>query len=302
VVTKNDDASGYWGNLSGALVAHPTGSKPGLVGELYSNLEDMMAADEADKKAATSDGDKEPVFLVYGSTGWIGGKFGKLLTEQGHKWSYSRAGLEDRQAVLDDTKRGNCTHVLCATGVIDRPNVDWCEDHKTETIRVNAIGILNLCDIALLNDVHVTNFATGCIYKHDDEHTIGGKRFTEDDDPNFGGSFYSETKSYMEMMLRHYPNVMQCRVRMPTDGDLQNPRNFITKIANYAKVVNIPNSMTVLEEFVPMAFEGAIRKLTGPYNWINPVRFRTTKSWSCTAIIATPGSRWETSRRRNRQR
>merc|ERR1719390_343769 len=57
---------------------------------------------------------------------------------------------------------------------------------------------------------------------------------------------------------------------MPIDGDLQNPRNFITKIANYAKVVNIPNSMTVLEEFVPMAVEGALRGLTGAYNWTNP--------------------------------
>ena len=37
-------------------------------------------------------------------------------------------------------------------------------------------------------------------------------------------------------MLRHYPNVMQLRVRMPIDGNLQNPRNFITKIANYPKV------------------------------------------------------------------
>ena len=265
--TKNDDQSGYWGNLSGALVAHPTGGKPAVVGEAYSNLEDMMATDEA---ALKKQGEKAPVFLVYGRTGWIGGKLGKLLTEQGHKWSYGRARLEDRKAVIDDIKRSKCTHIMCAAGVTGRPNVDWCEDHKTETIRANVIGILNLCDVALLHDVHVTNFATGCIYKYDDEHKIGGVPFTEEDDPNFGGSFYSETKSYMEMMLRHYPNVMQCRVRMPIDGDLQNPRNFITKIANYAKVVDIPNSMTVLEEFVPMAIEGALRKLTGAYNWTNP--------------------------------
>ena len=204
--TKNDDASGYWGNLSGALVAHPTGGKPGVVGEVYSSLEDMMAADEA---AAKDEGKKAPMFLVYGRTGWIGGKLGKLLTEQGHKWTYGRARLEDRKAVIDDIKLSKCTHILCAAGVTGRPNVDWCEDHKTETIRANVIGILNLCDVALLHDVHVTNFATGCIYKYDDEHTIGGKPFTEEDDPNFGGSFYSETKSYMEMMLRHYPNVMQ---------------------------------------------------------------------------------------------
>ena len=262
--SENDDKSGYWGNLSGALVAHPTGGKPSVVGEVYSSLEEMLAAESEPAK------EKKPVFLVYGRTGWIGGKLGKLLTEQGHTWMYGRARLEDRQAVIDDIKRSKCTHVLNAAGVTGRPNVDWCEDHKTETIRANVIGVLNLCDVALENDVHVTNFATGCIYKYDAAHTIGGVPFTENDDPNFGGSFYSETKSYMEMMLRHYPNVMQCRVRMPIDGDLQNPRNFITKIANYAKVVNIPNSMTVLEEFVPMAIDGALRGLTGAFNWTNP--------------------------------
>jgi UDP-glucose 4,6-dehydratase len=268
--TKNDEKSGYWGNLSGALVAHPTGGKTAVVGEVYSNLEDMMAGAAIDGPDEGGDEAKKPTFLVYGRTGWIGGKLGKLLTEQGHRWMYGAGRLEDRASILDDVKRSKCTHILCAAGVTGRPNVDWCEDHKTETIRANVIGVLNLCDVALENDVHVTNFATGCIYKYDDEHVIGGKPFTETDDPNFGGSFYSETKSYMEMMLRHYPNVMQLRVRMPIDGDLQNPRNFITKIANYAKVVNIPNSMTVLEEFVPMAVEGALRKLTGAYNWTNP--------------------------------
>jgi hypothetical protein len=34
------------------------------------------------------------VFLVYGRTGWIGGKIGKLLTDQGHEWSYGDARLE----------------------------------------------------------------------------------------------------------------------------------------------------------------------------------------------------------------
>ena len=270
--TNNGQASGYWGNLSGALVAHPTGGKPQLEGEVYQSLEEMMAAQERERAAEREEGkgEKKPLFLVYGRTGWIGGKLGKLLTELGHDWCYGSARLQDRVGVQDDIKRSKCTHILNAAGVTGRPNVDWCEDHKVETIRANVIGVLQLCDVALENNVHVTNFATGCIYKYDDAHTIGGVPFTEEDDPNFGGSFYSETKSYMEMMLRHYPNVMQCRVRMPIDGDLQNPRNFITKIANYAKVVNIPNSMTVLEEFVPMAIEGALRGLTGAYNWTNP--------------------------------
>ena len=65
--TKNDDQSGYWGNLSGALVAHPTGGKPKLVGVMYQNLEDMMAADEAEKKqSSATTGESTPMFLVYG--------------------------------------------------------------------------------------------------------------------------------------------------------------------------------------------------------------------------------------------
>jgi len=59
-------------------------------------------------------------------------------------------------------------------------------------------------------------------------------------------------------------------LRMPIDSNLQNPRNFIYKIAHYAKVVNVPNSMTVLDELVPLAIDGAIRNLTGIYNFTNP--------------------------------
>jgi UDP-glucose 4,6-dehydratase len=233
------------------------------------------------------------VFLVYGRTGWIGGKIGKLLTERGHEWSYGDARLEDRRAVIDDIERTKCTHIINAAGVTGRPNVDWCEDHKIETIRSNVIGALTLCDVAHQRGIHVTNFATGCIYTYDDEHTIGGKPFTEEDDPNFFGSFYSETKSYMEMMIRQYPNVLQCRLRMPIDADLENPRNFIKKIANYAKVVNIPNSMTVLEEFVPMAIDGALRGLTGSYNWTNPGAISHNEVLELYRDYVRPDFKWE---------
>ena len=57
----------------------------------------------------------------------------------------------------------------------------------------------------------------------------------------------------VEELIKEYDNVLQLRLRMPIDDDLQNPRNFIHKIANCAKVVNIPNSMTVLNELVRCA-------------------------------------------------
>jgi 3,5-epimerase/4-reductase len=96
-----------------------------------------------------------------------------------------------------------------------------------------------------------------------------GIGFTEDDKPNFAGSFYSETKGYMEPMLRTYPTCLILRVRMPISDDLSH-RSFVTKIAKYEKVVNIPNSMTILYEMLPASLAMADRGLTGVYNFTNP--------------------------------
>lgn len=74
----------------------------------------------------------------------------------------------------------------------------------------------------------------------------------------------------VEDLLINYENVCTLRVRMPISSDLANPRNFITKITRYEKVVNIPNSMTILDELLPISIEMAKRNLTGIWNFTNP--------------------------------
>lgn len=56
---------------------------------------------------------------------------------------------------------------------------------------------------------------------------------------------------------------------MPISDDLS-PRNFVTKIVKYDRVVNIPNSMTVLTELLPISLVMAHRKITGIVNFCNP--------------------------------
>nr|CAD1844137.1 unnamed protein product [Ananas comosus var. bracteatus] len=115
------------------------------------------------------------------------------------------------------------------------------------------------------------NYATGCIFEYDDAHPQGsGIGFKEEDKPNFTGSFYSKTKAMVEELLKEFDNVCTLRVRMPISSDLSNPRNFITKIARYDKVVNIPNSMTVLDELLPISVEMAKRNCMGIWNFMNP--------------------------------
>jgi len=193
----------------------------------------------------------------------------ELLTEQGLQFHLAESRTYDRESVIAEIEKYKPTHILNAAAVTGRPNVDWCEDHKQETIRTNVIGCLNIADIAAQKNIHHTLYATGCIFEYDDEHVIGGKGFLETDKPNFHASYYSHTKALVEELLKEYPTTLTLRVRMPISDDLS-PRNFVTKIVKYDRVVNIPNSMTVLTDLLPVSLALAEKKLTGIYNFCNP--------------------------------
>ncbi|KAK4802472.1 hypothetical protein SAY86_000675 [Trapa natans] len=215
--------------------------------------------------------DKPLKFLIYGRTGWIGGLLGELCRAQSIDFEYGSGRLENRPSLEADIAAVSPTHVFNAAGVTGRPNVDWCESHKVETIRTNVVGTLTLADVCRERGLILINYATGCIFEYDGAHSLGsGVGFKEEDSPNFVGSFYSKTKAMVEELLKNYENVCTLRVRMPISSDLTNPRNFITKITRYDKVVDIPNSMTILDELLPISIEMAKRNLTGIWNFTNP--------------------------------
>ncbi|KAF8400437.1 hypothetical protein HHK36_013735 [Tetracentron sinense] len=266
--TKNPH---WWGDVSGALHPHP--STP-VIGISHDNLCFLQCGYETGRNDDTgggSGGASGLKFLIYGRTGWIGGLLGGLCKDGGIEFEYGRGRLQDRSSILEDIRRVKPTHVFNAAGVTGRPNVDWCESHKVETIGTNVVGTLTLADVCKEQGLLLMNFATGCIFEYDGEHLEGsGIGFKEEDKPNFTGSFYSKTKAMVEELLRDYENVCTLRVRMPISSDLSNPRNFITKISRYNKVVNIPNSMTVLDELLPVSIEMAKRNCRGIWNFTNP--------------------------------
>ncbi len=211
------------------------------------------------------------IFLVYGGkTGWIGQKIATILENEGYTVFRSQTRLEDRTVIIQEIQKVKPDCIVNAAGVTGRPNVDWCEDNKQETIRANLVGALTLFDIAFMNDIYVINIGTGCIYEYDDQHLMfSGIGFKEEDEPNFHGSFYSFTKAMLDRLISSYPNVLNLRLRMPISDDLHF-RSFITKIIKYERVVNIPNSMSILYELMPLIPEMARRKLVGNYNFVNP--------------------------------
>ncbi|KAJ0971448.1 hypothetical protein J5N97_019407 [Dioscorea zingiberensis] len=275
----------WWGDVSGALLPHPrmlmmagverqsdsSEEIKSIICKLVNSPGQNKMVVPALRGGAASLQKSSLKFLIYGRTGWIGGLLGKICEKQGIQYEYGKGRLEDRSQLILDIQNVKPTHVFNAAGVTGRPNVDWCESHKPDTIRTNVVGTLTLADVCRENGLLMMNYATGCIFEYDAEHPEGsGIGFKEEDKPNFTGSYYSKTKAMVEELLKEFENVCTLRVRMPISSDLTNPRNFITKISRYNKVVNIPNSMTVLDELLPISVEMAKRNCRGIWNFTNP--------------------------------
>ena len=69
--------------------------------------------------------------------------------------------------------------------------------------------------------------------------------------------------------MKYYSNILILRLRMPVSDDLH-PRNFVTKISKYERVVDIPNSNTILHDLLPASILLAEHNETGIYNFTNP--------------------------------
>ena len=88
-----------------------------------------------------------------------------MCKENGIEVYNSEVRIENRADVEAELDKIKPSHALFAAGITGRPNIDWCEDHKADTIRTNVIGTLNVADLCCLRGIHTTIYATGCIFK-----------------------------------------------------------------------------------------------------------------------------------------
>ena len=147
--------------------------------------------------------------------------------------------------------------------------IDYLQDHSilSENINDNLYVPLSLALFAKQNNIHFTYMGTGCIYSYDDIHNTD-MGFTDEEKPNFFGSNYSVVKGYTNELMK-YTDALVLKIRMPIVGQ-HHPRNFITKITKYEKICSIPNSMTVLDEMIPISVEMMKNNNTGLFNFTNP--------------------------------
>ncbi len=248
--------------------------------------------------------------LVYGSKGWIGQMFTKLLEDHDIFYNDGTSRVNNIDDIRNELEYFQPSHVVSFIGRTHGPGfstIDYLEqDGKLyENIRDNLFSPFVLAQLCKEYNIHYTYLGTGCIFKYEnqdsnqndnqnDYHPFGKEEngFTEESKPNFFGSSYSVVKGFTDMMMHLYPNVLNLRIRMPITGE-KNPRNFITKITNYKKICSIPNSMTVLPELLPYVIDMMLNKVTGTINLTNPGLISHNEILEMYKEIVDPNFTWE---------
>lgn len=197
--------------------------------------------------------------VLFGSKGYLGEQFLQLYPDAVRP----SVDIADEKALIDVLDREKPDLVINCAGKTGRPNVDWCETHKEETIRSNVTGPLILLEQMQERGIYWVHLSSGCIYEGDN----GGRGFAEDDPPNFSGSFYSRTKAWSDQILREFP-VLILRLRMPFDGSTSD-RNLLMKLKKYPRVLDVKNSLTYLPDFLKAAQILIEKQQTGIYNVVN---------------------------------
>lgn len=198
-------------------------------------------------------------YLIFGN-GYLGNKFNDALEDS----VIDPARIDNAEQVKAAIEKYQPEVVINCAARTGTPNIDWCEDHKLETLDSNLRGPLTLLKVCQDLDQYWVQIGSGCIYQGDNN----GQGWSEDDAPNFTGSYYSQVKAWMNDILKDYP-VLQLRLRMPLDSE-PTKRNFIWKITHYDKVISVPNSITVIDDLIDAGKQLMDRKATGIYNVVNP--------------------------------
>jgi glucose-1-phosphate thymidylyltransferase len=198
--------------------------------------------------------------LIFGK-GYVGNRLANAWPDA----VLSDVRIDDLQAVLKEIQTHRPDGVVNCAGRTGKPNVDWCESHQTETARGNIIGPLILAEACQQENVYLLHLGSGCIFYGPSPDPRGWR---EEDFAN-PSALYSRTKYATDLILSRLPNTAIARLRMPIDH-IPNERNLIDKLAAYKSVIDVQNSVTVLDDLVSGVRQLIEKRGTGIFHLVNP--------------------------------
>jgi 3,5-epimerase/4-reductase len=248
--------------------------------------------------------------LIFGANGWIGSQVIDILNLYGTPYKKSSYRADDIENILKEIEqekktKTSITHIMCFIGRTHGnykgqyiSTIDYLEKpgRLVENIQDNLFCPVRLAILSKDLGLHMTYLGTGCIFDYDtNEHFMGIEEngFDEYSKPNFFGSSYSIVKGFTDQLMHCFDDtVLNVRIRMPISDQVCDS-NFITKITNYKKICSIPNSMTVLNDLLPLMVRMALTKHKGTINLTNPGLISHNDILKMYKEIVDPNFTWE---------
>lgn len=215
------------------------------------------------------------MIVLVGGSGYVGTAYQAYFNSRGIPFlavNRSTLNLCDKDAVSRYFKELKPQFLINAAGYTGKPNVDMAEKEKTRCLLANTIlpGVLfEVCSDYKIPWGHISS---GCIFSGS---RPDGSGFTEEDAPNFtfrqnNCSFYSGTKALAEEIMVGANNCFIWRLRIPFD-EVDGPRNYLSKVMTYQRLIDVRNSISQLSEFVRATWLCWEKHVPfGIYNVVNP--------------------------------
>jgi len=233
----------------------------------------------------TEEVDKQlkPLWLCYGGRGWIGRQF-ESYAGQYETIVHSRVRAEDYDAVKREMAALRPDRVISFVGRTSAPihdnvdtkrvedktidPIDWLEEpgNLKVNLRDNLFGPFVLERVCSELNIHLTYFGTGCIF-HSLQPILPGQS------PTFFGSSYSTVKGFVDTWMRSVSkSTLNVRIRMPITSNLEDPKSFLYKLLadTTTQIHSTLNSMTVLDDCLPMLISSIRERQKGTLHLVNP--------------------------------
>ena len=220
------------------------------------------------------------MIILLGGSGYVGMAYQRLFNRLGLPFrNLVRKEIDytDTHCLADLLAESRAEFLLNAAGYTGKPNVDACESDKAACLFGNAVLPGNIREACEKTGTPWGHVSSGCIFTG--ARSDGGG-FTETDTPNFSFrtnycSFYSGTKALGEEVLAGAESLYVWRLRIPF-SEVDSPRNYLTKLMRYSRLLEAANSLSQLDEFVRATFECWQKRVPfGTYNVTNPGHVNT---------------------------
>ncbi len=170
--------------------------------------------------------------------------------------------------IEEEIKKYRPKIIINCLGSTGEENVDSCEKEIDKTLWSNSFIPILFAEAALRHKIKLVHISSGCIYHF---NYYKDRPLTEKRAPDFFNLFYSRSKIYSEGALERMAeenNILIARLRIPLDNRSHH-KNILDKLIKYQTVIDIPNSVTYVPDFI-----GALRHLIkinagGIYNIVN---------------------------------